>query len=227
MAEPDGSIDPTFYAWPRASRFGRVVPKNRIVEHGALKPAIRRKLSEQVQQIRWSHKLATETTNLSAGSDVLEIQVLAVQAKLDDVDDDVLVAIDKAIPHPVVFEITAGGEEPRSRMTAALKEVTDRTVTVGTYYSTPWVETPALRQPLPPVPDLGVLYDRILAGLLPTQVRKQENVSEASERLIQAAKLERELSRLQVRMRNEPQFNRKAELRRTIRKKEAELERLR
>ena len=62
---------------------------------------------------------------------------------------------------------------------------------------------------------------------MPVSARAGEEVSEVVARLKAAGKLEREVTSLERKLRNEPQLNRKVELRRNLRSKQTELEKQR
>jgi hypothetical protein len=59
--------------------------------------------------------------------------------------------------------------------------------------------------------------------MLPFLARPGEDVSEATARMDQARKLEREIATLEKRLRAEPQLNRKVEVRRQVRDRTAAL----
>jgi hypothetical protein len=79
---------------------------------------LRERFVRQVEQITWQYKLAPETINLPARSGVAEIEIFDIALKTDALDEDVLRAIDRAIPLPIVFQLQHG---QRTRMVAAYK----------------------------------------------------------------------------------------------------------
>ena len=52
------------FRYPEKAKFGQIIPKAKIYEHAKLKPAQKAQFVDLIQQIRWAHKLAPETTNL-------------------------------------------------------------------------------------------------------------------------------------------------------------------
>jgi hypothetical protein len=214
------------YRWPDAAKFGRRVPKEKFYEHGTVSTAVREKFIAEVQRITWAYKLAETTINLAGSAAVPEIQIFEIDAKGADVSEPVLTAIDKAIPFPIVFEINRGEDEARrTRMVAAHKQLGSGTPKVGAYYSTGWqpVRSERERQPLPTAITLPALYTALLAPLTPVAVQPGEDVAEIAARLETVRKLEREIAVLERKLRTEPQFNRKVELRRALKTKQAEL----
>lgn len=213
------------YRWPAAAKFGRSVPKTKFYEHGTVSTALREKFVTEVQRITWAYKLAEATINLPGGTDVPEIQIFQLEAKGLDVSEPVLAAIDRGVRTPIIFEIASGeGGDLRIRMTAAHKQLCPGAPRLGAYYSTGWQSEGVERQPLPIATTLPSLYTTLLAPLTPVSPRPGEEVSDVVARLEVLRKLEREVASLQRKLRTEPQLNRKVELRRTLKTKQAELE---
>lgn len=216
--------DAALFRWPAAARFGRVVPKTKFYEHASASTSLRERFVADVQRITWAYKLADETIHLRSDATVPEIQVFAIDAKGDDVGDNVLTAIDKAVPFPIIFEVHRGkGERARARMTAAHKRLGGTTPRLSGYFSTGWQDADAARIPLPPAIDLPALYAALLARILPIAARPGETVSAAIGRMEEARRLEREITALEQHLRAEPQFNRKVEVRRRLRDRTAAL----
>lgn len=71
--------------------------------------------------------------------------------------------------------------------------------------------------------DLPALYVGLLSPMLPIAARPGECLATSAERVDQARRLEREIAALETRLRNEPQFNRKVELRRQLRRRSDDL----
>ena len=100
------------YLWPAAAEFGSRVPEGKFFDHPAFTPAVREKFASEVQCITWRYKLAEATIDLQGTADVPEVQVLRIDARDADVSKQVLTAIDKAIPFPIVFEIARSPGSP-------------------------------------------------------------------------------------------------------------------
>ncbi|MBX3089800.1 MAG: DUF4391 domain-containing protein [Cryobacterium sp.] len=208
------------YRWPGSAEFGRTVPKTKFYEHGKIRTALREKFVEDVQRITWAYKLAESTIRLKSTDAVPEIQIFAVETKGSDIPDDVLAAIDKSVHFPIFFEVSKGKDV---RMVAAQKTLGGSTPKIGTYFTTGWIPISADRKPLPTAIDLAALYESLLASLLPVATRRGESVSEATERIERTKKLEREIAAIERKLRNEPQLNRKVELRKALKEHRAAL----
>ena len=206
------------YNWPATAKFGRVVPKTKIYEHGAVTAALRKTFVTDIQRITWAYKLAEATIHLCGDAAVPEIQVFVIDAKNDDVSDDVLAAIDKAVRFPVIFEISnTYPNQEHVRMAAAYKRLDGTRPRLSTYVTTNWFSTDTPRIPLPAALDLPSLYSVLLAPMLPVTASPGEPLSEVMARMDQARKLKREIATFERRLQVEPQFNRRVELYRQVR----------
>ncbi len=236
----------TLYDWPRAAAFGRVVPKNRIYDHAGANAALKDLFVREVDQIQWSHKLAPETVNLSATKQVAEIQVFRITARTVTLDRDVLRAIDKAIPFPLIFEVAYGG---RVRLAAAYKrpsEADSARWVVGDYFQGDWQPEDAPRTPLPVALNMGALYERLLEPLVAGQTARlvpgmgeapqtpftpaeAERPVSLEERIAQAEAIKaqtREVDRIKARLAREKQFNKRVAINAELRAAKQELQRL-
>lgn len=210
------------YRWPKAAAFGRAVPKTKFYEHAALGSTVKDRFVSDVQRITWAYKLADSTINLPGSVEVPEIQVFEIAAKDDDVAEGVLAAIDKAVRTPIIFEIRRDdGVAGSIRMVAAHKQVGSGVPKLSPYFSTDWQPASGDRVSLPTAIDLTSMYTALLQPLIPVASRTGENVSDVVGRLTSVRLIEREIAALERRLRSEPQLNRKLELRRTLKSKQA------
>ena len=236
----------TLYAWPRASAFGRVIPKNKIYEYAGANAALKDLFIREVDRIAWSHKLAPETVNLAATKQVAEIQVFRIAARTATLDRNVLRAIDKAIPFPLIFEVVHGG---RIKLAAAYKRPREPDGVrweVGEYFEGDWLPEGAPRAALPVALDMRALYERLLEPLVAGQTaRLIPGMGEATQtpfsaaapeepvsleaRIAQAEAIKaqaREVERITARLAREKQFNKRVAVNAKLRAARQELKRL-
>lgn len=202
----------TLYQYPPQTALKRVIPKTRIYDGAAASTALRDRFVREVDQITWAHKLAPETLNLPATPAVPEIQVFRVTLKGDALHDDILRAIDRAIPFPLLFELVAGD---RIKPAAAYKRPSE--AERGKWVlSDPlrgeWTARDAPRAPLPVAVNMGALYERMLSALMPVAPVPGEDVETRLARLAAIRAKEREIAQLQSRLKRESQFNIKVTL---------------
>ncbi|MBX5298109.1 DUF4391 domain-containing protein [Rhizobium sp. NLR12b] len=236
----------TLYDWPRAAAFGRVIPKNKIYEHTGANTALKDLFVREVDQIVWSHKLAPETVNLAATKQVAEIQVFRVTTRTGALDRDVLRAIDKAIPFPLIFEVVHGNQIKLMATYKRPSGADSARWVVGDYFESDWLSKDAPRAQLPVALDMGALYERLVEPLVAGQTARvapgiaeapqtayiaaafEETVSLA-ERIAQAEAIQRqarEVERIKARLSREKQFNKRVAINAELRAAKQELERL-
>lgn len=239
----------TLFAWPKQAAFGRVVAKSKIYEHAAASAALKECFVQQVEQINWAYKLAPETVNLPATPAVAEIQVFRLTLKDASLDHDVLKAIDRAIPFPLIFELVQG---ERIKLVAAYKRPSqnsksDNGWVLGSYFETNWQPVDSSRQPLPVALDMASLYEGLLTPLVDRkhntngQVREQPVAytgtaqPEPSERLTLEQRIEladaiatqqTQIQRIKARLGREKQFNKRVAINAELRDAKQELQRL-
>jgi hypothetical protein len=218
-----GDYVPALFSFPAQARVARVLPKSKIYEHGSVNAALRDKFVGQVEQITWAFKLAPETINLPARGGVTEIQVFDVTLKAPELDEDVLRAIDRAIPHPIIFQLH---HEQRVRMVATFKRPSEADTNkwvIDGYFAGDWLPSSSPRGALPVALDLQGLYEQLLRCLLPHPARPGENLPEQLQRLNRLRSLQSEHAKLDARLHKEKQFNRKVALNAQLREIQNEI----
>lgn len=198
-----------FFAWPQAAYYGRVVPKQKIYDHARASSRLKDLFVEQVDKITWAYKLAPETINVTGTKSVSEIQVFEVRLKEADLHPDILKAIDKAIPFPLVFELVFDG---RRQLVATYKrpnEADKSKWVIGEHLMSDWLDEPEMRVTLPVSLNLSALYEKLLEPLVPEEVQSEEPMQIRMERLEQIRLQRREVDKIETRLTKEKQFKKK------------------
>lgn len=189
---------PALFAFPAQARVGRPVPKTKIYEHAQIGSALRDKFVAQVEQITWAYKLAPETLNLPARPEVPEIQIFDIELKGTELDNEVLRAIDRAIPLPIIFQLY---RDQQTCMVAAFKRPNQAEAgkwVLGDYLVGSWLPDDGERLPLPMALDLQGLYEQLLRSLLPQTARVGESLPEQLERMARLRGRQSEYKKLGV-----------------------------
>ena len=214
------------FEYPRAAALGRVVPKTRIYEHAGASAALKELFVAQVDQITWKFKLAPETLNLAATRSVSEIQVFSVSLRTNKCDEEILRAIDRAIPFPLIFELTWSG---KTKVIAAFKRPSEadtaKSVT-SAYFGSDWISEHAPRRPLPIAVNLDALYDGLLTALMPDQSAHGADIQTRIAQAEANRTKTREVERIQSRLAREKQFNKRVTINAELRVAKDELNRL-
>lgn len=212
-----------FINYPKQAAFGRTLPKNKIYEHSGANTRLKDLFVEQVEQIVWQYKLATETINLPAKPGVPELQIFAVQLKTSELNLDVLRCIDGAVQFPIIFELSFDG---RTQVVAAYKRPNESDASrwvLSDYFATAWLPSDVERTAMPLALDLGGLYEQVLHRLIPTPARPQESLADLVARVEMVAAKQREVEKAASKLAKEKQFNRKVELNELLRQLKKEL----
>lgn len=211
------------FIYPAKAEFNRVLPKVKIYTNAKPSKSVKAKFVSQISEIVWKYKLSPETTNLAARDGFSEIQVFEITLKEQELDTEVLMAIDKAIPYPILYRLL---HEGRIKRVAAYKrpaaDSSGKWLT-GTYFETAWMDATAPAMPLPVALNLKALYEQMLLACIDLPPRAGEKLDVLVERVRMIRKCRRDLRALEAKMNSEKQFNRKVDYNAQVRGLNAQL----
>lgn len=214
------------YRLPQRALFNRRIPKNKFYEHLAADTKLKNLFIEQVENIIWKYKLAKETINLEPTPEVQEIQVFEIHLKQKNLATEILENIDRAIPYPILYVLIYQEE---GKLVIAYKQrsqIDEDRFVVKSYYESFWQPVSEIVVDLPSGLNLNAVYEGYVRRLLPVQASKDEALEVTVERHLEIEKLKREIDRLEKKIRNEKQFNRKVEYNLELQRKRRELKQL-
>ena len=186
-----------YWKFPETAKFGRVIPKEKLYQQAGVNAELKQRFVEQVGQIKWAYKLAENTINLDKTDQVHELEVIQIKLKAQTLDEKILRAIDKAIPHPTLFILS---REVKSTVHAASDKAREQEIcyqaahkvkqVISTNSSTQkekWQQSIYLksqwlqqaRQPAKPLPaatNLERLYSQLLEALMPIGLNVEADV---------------------------------------------------
>lgn len=200
------------FIYPKSTVLKRAIPKSRIYAQIVSTKKLKDSFTREVEQITWAYKLAPETINIPATKSVTEIQVFQVKAKDDKISDEVLRAIDRAIPFPIIFELLSYDLLQIAVAHKRVSEGDSRKWVVSDHLRSDWVPQSSERSPLPVAISMGSLYDQILTMLMPIEADADESIVSQLERIDAILGVEREIKRLESKLKRETQFNIKVTL---------------
>jgi hypothetical protein len=102
-SDMENNLPSLHWQFPTAAKFGRVIPKEKLYSQVNANAELKQLFVSQIAQIKWAYKLAENTINLAKTEQVEEIEVIQIKLKTKSLDEKLLAAIDKAIPHPTIF----------------------------------------------------------------------------------------------------------------------------
>lgn len=178
------------WKFPEAAKFGRVIPKEKLYSQVGANAELKLLFVEQVAQIKWAFKLAESTINLTKTEQVHELEVIHIKLKAQTLDEKILTAIDKAIPHPTLFMLTRDAKQGDKR--EGVNDTKEANITEheiayqaahklktttqsnkekwqqSAYLKSQWlVQSSQHAAPLPAATSLESLYSQLLEALIP------------------------------------------------------------
>ncbi len=195
------------FRYPEKAKLKRAIPKARIYDAVSASTTLRDCFVREVDQITWAYKLAPETINLPATKQVPEIQVFRLTLKLANLHNNVLRAIDRAIPFPLIFELHHDGQIQVAAARKRPSEADAAKWVVGDHLRSEWLPEGAERASLPVAVTLGLLYDQLLTAMMPIEPAQGEDLDSRLARLEAIRAKEREITQLKSNLKRETQFN--------------------
>jgi len=214
------------FSYPKQTEFNRVVPKTKIYAHTRISKRVKELFVSQVGEIVWRYKLSPETINLPARNGIREIQVFDIHLKTPEIDDAVLVAIDKAIPFPLVIQLIHGDAIQTEVSFKRPSEADSSKWVVEARFRSEQRSLGTIRDELPVALDLAGLYEQIIRRHIPIPARNGESITEQVARFLALEAKQRERQQLESRLAKEKQFNRKVEMNTALRSLSQELEQI-
>jgi len=197
---------------PERTLCNKKIPKNKFYEKLDVGTKLKDLFTAQIEQIVWKHKLSKETINLEPTEDVSEIQIFELHLRQKEISKEILESIDKFIPYPILHVLIYKGD---AKLTIAYKlknQNNENRAIVQSYYESEWQAISATSINLISGLDLKAVYENIIKSLMPIKPLNQENFEEAIGRQSQIEAIDKEIKKLEIKMKNEKQFNIKVEM---------------
>ena len=210
------------------TEFGKRIPKQKFYENLQISPALKRCFIDQIKVIYWKNKIASTTVNLASGKTVTEIEVIEIRLNSTELDEGVLKQIDREIPYHILFLLEY---DKKFQAWIGYKEATasgNTAFKVNRYYHTDWMPENQLPLELDGL-DLDAVYEnfvRQVAGDALQQMEAGEDLKASIERDEEIQKLQKQLEKLQAKLRKEKQLNRQMEINAEIKSFRKQLEAL-
>lgn len=213
---------------PKSTEFNKRIPKQKFYDNLTVSPALKRSFVDQIRIIYWANKIAPSTVNLAEGKNVTEIEVFHIQLNQKTLDENVLKQIDREIPYHILFVLEYDGKykavigykEAAGSGKAAFK--------VDRYYQTEWMPEDKLPVHLDGL-NIDTVYEnfvRQIAGDVLQAATSQESLKDSVARDDRRDTLQKQINKLQAKIRKEKQLNRQMEMNAELKKLRRELEEL-
>ena len=213
------------FGLPESTYFGKLVPKNKFYDKLTIDKKLERSFIDQINSIRWAHKLSADTLNVEKGSTVEEVEVFLIKLKTSEIDLNVLRQMDRQLHYHLIFILEF--EEQYQIWTGYKEESVNTAFKVGNYYHTDWVTEETFYLRIDGL-NMDTVYENLvrqIAGDTLTQ-ENSESLKETVERHEEREKLTKDIEKLRAKMRKEKQFNRQVELNKQLKALLKQLEEL-
>lgn len=174
------------------------ITKQKFYENLSCHSAVKNAFAKQIKTVHWANKITADTTTLSVGNVVSEIQVLRIVLNQAEADERVLLQIDKVIPYHLIFVLEYGD---KFKLAAYHKKL----------IQSEWKPKDTAKIELKGL-DLDTVWENIIKQIGNIEVSEGLSLEEQIDRNEQRTKLEKEIARLEKQARAEKQPKKKFEL---------------
>lgn len=193
---------------PKECIVDKFIPKKIFYEKVSLSSNLKQEFVDKIDKIYWKYKISEDTLNISKTENVEEIETFELTLKEKVNCQNIIKVITKNIPYIILFEICYKDE-----VQYAIKHNDD-------IYFTNWNEK--IEFNFNGI-DLNAVYENIIRSV--TNISEQSNnIDEELEKVKKLKEVQKEIERLENKMKAEKQFNKKVELNKKIIEKKHELE---
>lgn len=195
---------------PKECVVDKFIPKKIFYEKVSLSSNLKQEFVDKVDKIYWKYKISEDTLNISKAENVEEIEIFELTLKEKVNCQNIIKVITRNIPYIILFEICYNDE-----VQYAIKHNDD-------IYFTNWNEKIDFNFN---GIDLNIVYENIIRSVI--NISDQDNnIDEELEKGKKFKEIQKEIERLERKMKSEKQFNRKVELNLELNKIKKELEEL-
>ena len=214
-------------SFPQETTVNKIIPKNKFYEKANISTKLKDSFINDIDKIVWSNKIAPSTLKgiSNNNSNIPEIEVFTIKLKNNDFDTKILETIDESIQQYIVFVLQYNNF---LKIAIAFKEKDanfNNKITIKKYFYTDWVEEPNLEIC---GNTITAIYENFIKQITTEfdEIDGEIDFKEQVERTIKINKINSEIAKLERKMRNEKQFDRKCEINRNIKILLKELENL-
>ena len=90
---------------PKTTEISRILSKDDILKNADFGKITKAQVSSKIERVRIVGILNSKTLNIAAGETWKEIDIIQIELKNSDIEDDIIKSIDKSIPRPIVYAL--------------------------------------------------------------------------------------------------------------------------
>jgi uncharacterized protein (UPF0248 family) len=211
--------------FPKNTLFNKRVPKQKFYEKMKVSTNLEKQFSKEVDAIYWKNKLSPETINVSAGTNVSEIEVFEITLKEQSISKSIIEVIDREIPYHLIFVLRY---KDSGQIWISFKEDSksrEGKFKVDSYYKTEWSRYDELSLKIEGL-NLDKVYENFMLQVADgkLQIESGSDIKDAVSKAKEQEKLESYIKKLETKIKNEKQYNRQVKLMGELRKAKDQLE---
>lgn len=200
------------------------MPKAKFMNLAELSTPVRAEFQNNVERLILANILRQETTNISKGKNVQEIDVFEFLLKEKQVSNNLIKEIDVAIPKYILFVFKCNNA---IQLAISYKEpsINDNKYKVIKTYKTEWQKEENITLEITGL-DLDAVYNSFITQIANGQVETDEttDIKSAVEKSINVEKLQKKIETLKSKIRKEPQFNKQLTMKNELKELQKTLE---
>lgn len=208
------------------TQLNRIMPKAKFMKLAELSTPVRVEFQNNVERFILANILRQETTNISKGKNVQEIDVFEFLLREKQISNKLIKEIDSAIPKYILFVFRCNDFV---QLAISYKEpsINDDKYKVVKTYRTEWQRQENLNLEIIGL-DLDAVYNGFITQIANGQVEtnKTTDIKSAVEKSINVEKLQKKIETLKSKIRKEPQFNKQLTLKKELKELQKTLEEL-
>ena len=206
------------------TQLNRIMPKAKFMKLAELSTPVRAEFQNNVERLILANILRQETTNISKGKNVQEIDVFEFLLKEKQVSNNLIKEIDVAIPKYILFVFKCNNA---IQLAISYKEpsINDNKYKVIKTYKTEWQKEENITLEITGL-DLDAVYNSFITQIANGQVETDEttDIKSAIEKSINVEKLQKKIETLKSKIRKEPQFNKQLTMKNELKELQKTLE---
>ena len=211
--------------FPKSTQFNKKIPKQKFYEKLSVTNNLEQQFVKEIDTVYWKNKLSPETLNTSEGINVREIEVFEVILKEQKISKNIIEVIDREIPYHLVFvlryknlgQIWISFKEDSKNREGKFK--------VDSYYKTNWSMYDELSLKIEGL-NLDKIYENFMLQVANGKLQLDDgsDMKEAVSKAKEQEKLEAYIKNLEIKIKNEKQYNLQVKLMGELRKAKVQLE---
>ena len=206
------------------TQLNRIMPKAKFMKLAELSTPVRAEFQNNVEKLILANILRQETTNISKGKNVQEIDVFEFLLKEKQSSNNLIKEIDVAIPKYILFIFKCNNA---IQLAISYKEpsINDNKYKVIKTYKTEWQKEENITLEITGL-DLDAVYNSFITQIANRQVETDEttDIKSAVEKSINVEKLQKKIETLKSKIRKEPQFNKQLTMKKELKELQKTLE---